>query len=130
MLTWGWIIQIAIISIILIFLIHHLVNFFTSVLTVPKIKDLVHRPKQKYKDIYNIISSNELIDNDTNNNIKYNLEELIPSSNSVPNMKTELKNFIKKQLNNNNLENTILDNSTNIQSLQSTIDNNFSFINN
>ena len=130
MLTWGWIIQITIISIILIFLIHHLVNFFTSVLTVPKIKDLVHTPKQKYKDIYNIISSNELIDNDVNNNIKYNLEDIIPNSNSIPNMKTELKNFIKKQLNNtNNLENSMLDSSTNIQSLQSTIDNNFSFLN-
>jgi hypothetical protein len=128
MLTWSWIIQITIISIILIFLIHYLVNFFTSVLTVPKIKDLVNRPKQKYKDIYNIISSNELIDNnDSINNIKYNLEEIIPVRNSEPNMKTELKNFIKKQLN-NNLESTQI-NSTSIQSLQSTIDNNFSFIN-
>lgn len=127
MLTWIWIIKITIISIILIFLIHYLVNFFTSVLTVPKIKDLIHRPKQKYKDIYDVISSNEIIDNNINNNIKYNLEEIIPTNN-LPNMKTELKNFIKKQLNNNNLENTILDNSTNIQSLQSTIDNNFSFL--
>ena len=129
MLTWTWIIQITIISIILIFLIHHLVNFFTSLLTVPKIKDLVNRPKQRYNDIYSVISTSELIDNDGNNNIKYNLEELIPSSNSEPNMKTELKKFIKKQLNNNNLENSIVDNSTNIQSLQSTMDNNFTFIN-
>jgi hypothetical protein len=75
MLTWNWIIQITIISTILIFLIHHLLNFFTSVLTVPKIKDLVNRPKQKYKDIYDVISSNEIIDNNINNNIIYNLEE-------------------------------------------------------
>jgi flagellar biosynthesis component FlhA len=122
MLTWSWIIQIIIISIILIFLIHYLVNFFTSVLTVPKIKDLIHRPKQKYKDIYDVISANEIIDNNINNNIKYNLEEIIPTNN-LPNMKTELKNFIKKQLNENSL-----DSSTNIQSLQSTIDNNFSFL--
>lgn len=134
MLTWSWIIQITIISFILIFLIHHLLNFFKSVLTVPKIKDLVNRPKQKYNDIYNVISSSETtIHNSSSNNsfnnenINYNLEDILPSYKAEPNMKTELKNFIKKQLN-NNTENTI-DNSTNIQSLQSTNEDHFSFIN-
>jgi len=126
MLTWTWIIQITIISTILIFLIHHLVNFFTSVLTVPKIKDLVNRPKQKYNDIYSVISTSEI---KNSNNIDYILEDIIPTSNNEPNMKMELKKFIKKQLNSNDLENSIVDNSTNIQSLQSTMDNNFSFIN-
>jgi hypothetical protein len=133
MLTWSWIIQITIISFILIFLIHHLLNFFKSVLTVPKIKDLVNRPKQKYNDIYNVISTSEPYnhsDNNksiNNNTINYNLEDILPSYKAEPNMKTELKNFIKKQLN-NNLETTI-DSSTNIQSLQSTNEDHFSFIN-
>jgi len=133
MLTWSWIIQITIISFILIFLIHHLLNFFKSVLTVPKIKDLVNRPKQKYDDIYNVISSSETVAYNNNNNsfnndnINYNLEDILPSYKAEPNMKTELKNFIKKQLN-NDLETTI-DNSTNIQSLQSTNEDHFSFIN-
>jgi len=132
MLTWSWIIQITIISFILIFLIHHLLNFFKSVLTVPKIKDLVNRPKQKYNDIYNVISSSETVTYNNNSSsfnndtINYNLEDILPSYKAEPNMKTELKNFIKKQLN-NDLENTI-DNSTNIQSLQSTMEDNFSFI--
>jgi len=134
MLTWSWIIQITIISFILIFLINHLLNFFKSVLTVPKVKDLVNRPKQKYNDIYNVISSSETVayNNNSSNNsfnndtINYNLEDILPSYKAEPNMKTELKNFIKKQLN-NDLENTI-DNSTNIQSLQSTMEDNFSFI--
>ena len=132
MLTWSWIIQITIISFILIFLIHHLLNFFKSVLTVPKIKDLVNRPKQKYNDIYNVISSSETVTYNNNSSsfnndtINYNLEDILPSYKAESNMKTELKNFIKKQLN-NDLETTI-DNSTNIQSLQSTMEDNFSFI--
>jgi hypothetical protein len=104
---------------------HHLVNFFKGVLTVPKIKDLVNSPKQKYNDIYNIISSKPII-----NEINYNLEDILPSTNdnnNEKNMKTELKNFIKKQLN-SNFE-TTYKNSTNIQSLETITDNNFSFIN-
>jgi hypothetical protein len=101
-------------------------------LTVPKIKDLVNRPKQKYNDIYNVISSSETVTYNNNSSsfnndtINYNLEDILPSYKAEPNMKTELKNFIKKQLN-NDLETTI-DNSTNIQSLQSTMEDNFSFI--
>jgi hypothetical protein len=34
----SWIIQISIISIILIFLVHYLFNFFKEKLTVPKIR--------------------------------------------------------------------------------------------
>jgi hypothetical protein len=41
-----WVIQITIISFVLIFLVHHLINFFKSTLTVPKIKDLVNAPTQ------------------------------------------------------------------------------------
>ena len=53
----SWIIQITIISIILIFLVHYLINFFKSTLTVPKIKDLVNAPIQKYEKMYNIIQT-------------------------------------------------------------------------
>ena len=135
MLTWGWIIQITIISIILIFLIHHLITFFKSVLTVPKIKDLVNTPNHKYKNIYDIISnnaSNTNITNKTNNIdngvITYNLEDIIPNSknsinnnnnNTETNMKLELKNFIKKQLNND--INIVQNSSTSISSLYSII---------
>ena len=50
------IIQATIISIVLIFLVHHLFNFFKSTLTVPKIKDLVNTPTQKYDNMFSIIS--------------------------------------------------------------------------
>jgi len=120
MLTWSWIIQITIISIILIFLVHHLINFFKSVLTVPKIKDLVNSPNEKYKNIYETISHNNYrhYDNRMDNNnddrdvninkINYTLEDILPPNTNTTsitnatahsnNMKNELKNFIKKQL--------------------------------
>jgi hypothetical protein len=114
MLTWSWIIQITIISIILIFLVHHLINFFKSVLTVPKIKDLVNSPNEKYKDIYETISPNHFreyengVDKSMNiNKINYSLEDILPPNINTSaiidtvnsnNMKKELKNFIKKQL--------------------------------
>ena len=89
----SWVIQITVISIILIFLIHHLVNFFKSTLTVPKIKDLVNTSTQKYENIYNIIKkkTNTLTTED------YSLIDLLPKKEEVT-MKDELKNFLKKQL--------------------------------
>ena len=51
----SWVIQITLISIILIFLVHHLINFFKSTLTVPKIKDLVNTSSKKYENIYKIL---------------------------------------------------------------------------
>lgn len=125
----SWIIQITIVSIILIFLVHHLINFFKSTLTVPKIKDLVNSPTQKYQNIFDTINTNSnynsnsttsLTDINTHinsmssNNLysenSYTAIDLLPSStvqstgldNDVKdNMKNELKSFLKKQLNTN-----------------------------
>jgi cell shape-determining protein MreC len=104
-----WIIQISIISIIFIFLVHHLLLFFKATLTVPKIKDLVNSPTQKYQNIFDTIS---------NKNNSYSSIDLLPTSEFSSNpdflsnlqevsvesksMKDELKNFLKKQLNNSN----------------------------
>ena len=48
-------------------------------MTVPKVKDLVNLPTQKYQNIYDTILNKEQGEEDV--------------------MKTELKNFLKKQLN-------------------------------
>jgi hypothetical protein len=98
----SWIIQITVISIILIFLVHHLINFFKSTLTVPKIKDLVNTPNKNYENMYNIINnnnsnnSNNLNNSNNSNNMEYNFVDLIPKKED--NMKNELKNFLKQQL--------------------------------
>jgi len=119
----AWIIQISIISIIFIFLVHHLFGFFKSTLTVPKIKDLVNSPSQKYQNIFETISkntsytANSYTENSYTAN-SYTAIDLLPSSLSSEQsettsisagidsatkdmMKDELKSFLKKQLNTN-----------------------------
>jgi len=94
----SWVIQITIISIVLIFLVHHLINFFKSTLTVPKIKDLVNTPTQKYENMYNIINNNQKSYKNSSLDNEYSLIDLLPKKEET-NMKSELKNFLKSQLN-------------------------------
>lgn len=50
-----WLLQIAALSILGIFLVHHSFLFLQNVFTTPKIKDLVDAPERKYKRIYETI---------------------------------------------------------------------------
>lgn len=93
-----WTIKITFISIILIFLVHHLISFFTSTLTVPKIKDIMTSSSQKYELIYNIISKPQKDEYGSNTTSI----DLLPNASSDDNMKLELKNFIKNQMNQTN----------------------------
>lgn len=95
----SWIIQITIISTVLIFLIHYLINFFKSTLTVPKIKDLVNSPTQKYESMYNVINqkSDPSPPPSPSSSDSYTLIDLLPTK-EEPTMKNELKDFLKKQL--------------------------------
>lgn len=92
-----WIIQIFIISIIFIFLVHHLLMFFKTTLTIPRVKDLVNTPNEKYQNIYDTIlhktSSSDYTDIDLLPNNNFGNESNV--------MKDELKSFLKKQLNGN-----------------------------
>jgi len=123
----SWIIQISLISIIFIFLVHHLIGFFKSTLTVPKIKDLVNSPSQKYQNMFNTISKvDSHLNSDFNSNSNsYTAIDLLPTeiqtdtTNNVSfvldtstkdHMKDELKSFLKKQMNpsgNNNLDSNV-----------------------
>lgn len=122
----SWIIQITIISIILIFLVHYLFNFFKETLTVPKIKDLVNVPNKKYENMFNIISKNNEVQSESNN---YTDIDLLPSQLHIPDdepkwnkttetnsMKDELKSFLKKQLKESS---SVNESSTNISTLNS-----------
>ncbi len=95
----SWAIQITIMSIILIFLVHHLINFFKSTLTVPKIKDLVNTPTKKYENMYSIINNGNTSEISEKSK-DYTLIDLLPTKNDDTNMKSELKNFLKSQLHN------------------------------
>ena len=92
----SWIIQITVISVVLIFLVHHLINFFKSTLTVPKIKDLVNTPTKKYENMYNIINNSS--EDHTNSKNDYTLIDLLPKNKEDITMKNELKTFLKSQL--------------------------------
>ena len=97
-----WIIQVIIFSIILIFLVHHLILFFKSTLTVPKIKDLVNTSTQKYESMFNVISNKDNLTNYSSLESKdYSILDLLPKQEDTS-MKSELKNFLKKQLNDTN----------------------------
>ena len=103
----SWILQISIISIIFIFLVHHLLYFFKSTLTVPKMKDLVNSPVKKYQDIFDTITNtntntnygNKYLPDPNISDLSYTDINLLPTENSNTNMKDELKMFLKKQLN-------------------------------
>ena len=135
----SWILQITIISIVLIFLVHYLFNFFKSTLTVPKIKDLVNSPTQKYENMFNIISknnskipnkkdyndNNDNIENynDNNDNNEYTLTDLLPTQQQTKtDMKNELKNFLKKQMN----PTSDVNSTTSISALDSMMSNSYS----
>jgi hypothetical protein len=118
-----WIIQISLISITLIFLVHHLIGFFKTTLTVPKIKDLVNSPTQKYQGMFDTISKGDLnpsnfsYDLNTknsgiNSSNSYTAIDLLPTEANTNTsfvldtstkdvMKDELKSFLKKQMNTN-----------------------------
>ena len=127
----SWILQITIISIVLIFLVHYLFNFFKSTLTVPKIKDLVNSPTQKYESMFNIITKNNSKTynkkdyNDNNNENEYTLTDLLPTQQTKTDMKNELKNFLKKQMNPTTETNNI-NNTTPISALDSMMSNSYS----
>jgi hypothetical protein len=114
-----WTIQTTIISIILIFLVHNLLTFFKSTLTVPKVKDMLNSPLKDYDDIINSINSinskNNISTNHNNSSINSTSissiepipidsnHTILPSQlyhqNDVNYMKNDLKYFLKNKLN-------------------------------
>jgi hypothetical protein len=105
-----WTVQITVISIILIFLVHHIIGFLKNNLTVPKVKDLVNVPTQKYENMLKTISTSKLKPDDYGGgasgtsiddlqNMSY-MESLLPSKPKTDSksMKNELKSFLKDKL--------------------------------
>jgi len=104
-----WSIQISITSIFLIILVHYLINYFKSMLTVPQIKDLVNTSNKNYEKIYETLKNeskneskkNQLQKNDSqkNDSQKNDLQKNDYQKNDNMNndfMKNELKKFINQ----------------------------------
>ena len=93
----------VIVSIIIIFVIHNIFEYFKSTLTTPKVKDLINKPKSEYDRINRIINSSENVsstsindlpnisDTDRQNNTRSNSNHYDPD-----NIKSELKDFFKQ----------------------------------
>jgi hypothetical protein len=127
-----WTLQITIISIILIFLVHNLIGFFKSTLTVPKIKDLVNAPVQKYENIFNVLSnsnagSSSSSSGSSSGSSNAYLPPLEPDLKpNVASMKNELKSFLKNKLK-GGASNDGTRNTTSIASLDSATSNSLSY---
>jgi len=91
-------------SAVFIFLVHHLIQYFKETLTIPKLKDLVDRPKEQYEKINMIIHSNNSSNGSNYSNTSYSLEDLLPSpkqnNDSLDGnaMKNTLKEYMKSQI--------------------------------
>jgi len=92
----------AIISFILIVLIHYLYSFFKSTLTIPKVRDLVNKPTERYNEMIDTIKYNDSVK--YNDGVKYNDKNNI---NKQDNMQDELSNFLQ-DLKKNNVSSEIL----------------------
>mgnify|MGYP001301608109 FL=1 len=53
----GQTIQWTIISLVLIVLVHYLYSFFIDTLTVPKVRDLINKPVERYNEILSMPSA-------------------------------------------------------------------------
>jgi len=98
---WYWIFKVSILSLIFIFLLHYLYSFFISTLTIPKVKDFVTLPQQKYDELFHSLEQNKYsqenkgVNGNNGNNGNINL---LPSSSSSSSqsMKDELIRFMKE----------------------------------
>jgi hypothetical protein len=94
---WSWIIKVAVVSFLFIFLLHYLYSFFKTTLTSPKIKDLVNKPMRKYDSIYDSLENNQsYIEDSESVNIR---NALLSNSTSTQNpVKQNMKDELKKYL--------------------------------
>ena len=109
---WYWIIKVSILSFIFIFLLHYIYSFFISTLTIPKVKDLVTLPQQKYDELFNSLHfqhnkfTNDITDiNNNGNNVPASSTTIKMQSapkQSTQAMKDELIKFMKEISHNNN----------------------------
>ena len=77
-----WIIRQILISFILIFVLHNIYNYFKNNLTVPKIKDLIKKQAQQYKELYE--TEEKSVDKETmKNELKDYLKNLSKSNTST-----------------------------------------------
>ena len=79
-----WVIQVSVVSLLIIFVLHNLYSFFKETLTVPKTKDMVKRPQQKYETLFRELR-NQIAEHPGSNS---------SSNSNADDMKNELKRYL------------------------------------
>ena len=96
-----WLIQNILFSISLIVVIHYLYIYFETTLTAPKVKDLIHCPKQKYKSLFDTINKN--------------LDIKASSSSAGGGTQTPIKSPSSSNLGIDDIESPVYDNKNNVR---------------
>ena len=73
-----WLVQNIAFSISLIVILHYLYIYFKATLTSPRVKDLIHCPKQKYETLFETIEKG----NREIQDLDYSTSSIIPKSSS------------------------------------------------
>ena len=91
-----WTIQVLVTSFVIIFVLHNLYVFFKDTLTVPKIKDMVKRPQQKYETLFRELRNNGINNgaNNSNNSNNSNNGINVNANDESNAMKNELKRYL------------------------------------
>ena len=55
-----WVIKTIALSLLIIFLSHHIYLYFKDILTKPKVKDYIYAPKQQYNEIFSILEQKKV----------------------------------------------------------------------
>ena len=96
-----WLIQNIIFSICLIVMIHYLYIYFETTLTSPKVKDLIHGPRQEYKILIDSIHKNTVSSSDLSptHHPSVKVEETLGinmDTDHSEDMKSDLKDYIRE----------------------------------
>ena len=89
-----WFIQVSVASLIIIYVMHNLYSFFKDTLTVPKIKDMVKRPQQRYDTLFRELRNQVHTSNASNANANANVSANANPGSEADNMKNELKRYL------------------------------------
>ena len=104
-----WFIQVSVVSLLIIFVMHNLYSFFKDTLTVPKIKDMVKRPQQRYdtlfRELRNQVAEQPIANDNANDNasatanddMKNELKRYLMDLNSSPTHQTQMQTQMQTQ---------------------------------
>jgi uncharacterized membrane protein len=87
-----WVVQVVIVSIVIIFVLHNLYIFFKETLTIPKMKDMVKRPQQKYESLFRELEEFKRGGHDVKCAVNSNSAAANTEANDA--MKNELKRYL------------------------------------